>query len=206
MRIGYLCDGDAEIETIGGVLRKTESPHTLVGPIKTALQIDTRVENVASAARKGVVQLKALGAAALVVLLDREQTPDCAPALATRICAALRAEYAEQFTRIEVVIKDRTYENWLIGDAAAIAAQPARFALSKTVRDAAMRGTVDNLDGLAVLKGAAIRNDYAKIADAQRIASRCDPMRIAMASRSFRRLLRVHGEPRYAEQSKNPNR
>jgi hypothetical protein len=202
MRIGYLSDGDAEIKTIPTLLRRTSSPHSFVGPLKTALQISTRVDNVAAATRKGVVQLKSLGAEAIIVMLDRETSVNCPPLLAQTFRNALYQIYRNQFTFIDVVIKDQTFENWLIADLEAIDCQPGRFTLTQRTRRSIESGRADNIDAQRALKDAATKSVYSKLIDAQRIAKTADPARIAASSRSFRRLLRSSGDPTYATQSK----
>jgi len=204
MKIGYLSDGDAEISTLPTLLNKTGSPNAIVGIVKTHLQIDTLDGNIIAASEKGMRQLRALGADAVVVILDQEKVSECAPGLARRIEGILRSGYGGWFQVIDVVIKERTFENWLIGDIEAIEAQPARFQVKNRMKEAVQKGLADRVDALTEIKQAAVRYDYAKIADARRIAQRANPYKIAIASRSFRRLLRVHGEPRYLNQSHDP--
>lgn len=204
MKIGYLTDGDAEIQTIIPLLRRTASSHTFIRTLRTSLQITTRIDNVAASTRKGILQLKQLGAEAVIVILDRETSSDCAPLLAHNFCNVLQQAYGDQFNFIDVVIKDRTFENWLVADINAINSQRSRFALNQRARRAIEAGNADHIDAQSALKEAALKHDYSKLVDAQRIVKAADPARMAVGSRSFRRLLRASGDPTYAIQSKLP--
>lgn len=201
MIVGILTDGDGELIVLPAILRKSSSTNVCLRALKTGLQFNTKPDNISTSARKGMLQLRQLGAEAVIVVLDRETSDQCSGALATGIRAQLVASYGQMFRRIDVVLKDRMLENWLIADVAAIEAQPARFDLSTAARNAALRGHADSLDALGELKRAAIKVEYSKTVDAQRIAQKAQPLRIAAGSRSFRRLLRVFGDPAYAGQS-----
>jgi hypothetical protein len=104
---------------------------------------------------------------------------------------------------IAVVVKDTAFENWLISDPDAVSQLAGRFALTEAQREH-IAERCDRMDASAVLKRAALRDSYDKVPDAMRLMARADPRRMAGNSRSFRRFLRVVGDPHYVDQSRNP--
>jgi hypothetical protein len=99
------------------------------------------------------------------------------------------------------VVKNRTFENWVIADVEAVRGVRGRFTVSGGMRSAVEGGTADNVDALSLLKRAAQGDAYEKVHDAQPILEGADVRRIASNSRSFRRFLRVIDYPDYRTQS-----
>jgi len=77
--------------------------------------------------------------------------------------------------------------------------------LSRYAR-AIQRGRADKVDALVLLNRASgPQRTFEKRRGALAICTHLDPGRAALNSRSFRRFLRVLGDRRYADQSKQPN-
>ena len=208
MRIGFIVDGDAEFGSLPRLLSKVDTREELLGRVVKASVhplggIGKLVRGLMHSVRVLVLQRKVDLA---VVLLDREQRPDCCGALATELKDALVAECAREglAVQIEVVFKDRMFENWLIADLDALRSCPKRFRVAPSTVKAVEPNRADTANALQILKTATQQGGYDKVGDAKLILSAAEPLRIAANSRSFRRLLRVVGSPRYAKQSRRP--
>jgi hypothetical protein len=161
----------------------------------------TPVGAIAAACARRARLLEADGAELIVVLIDREDSPTCPPRLASEIERELAGHIA---TSAKVVVKDSMLENWLLADLAALRASPARYEVTQATARSIEPNRADNAPALRVIKRCVRTGSYEKVRDAQIILKAADPMRIAAHSRSFRRFLRVVGEPTYAAQSKRP--
>ena len=156
---------------------------------------------IARAIVDGIEYLKANGVDRVVVLFDREHRRECAGELAERVRRQI-----QPLTDIptSVVIKDRTFENWLVADIEALRTMPARFDVSAAVIRSVAPNKADQIDAYAILQSCARRRAYRKVQDARRILSHADISRMAANSRSFRRFLRCVGHPAYITQSNKP--
>jgi hypothetical protein len=121
----------------------------------------------------------------VIILMDRESRTACPGQLASDLRRELLAEQRSGY-QIEVVIKDRTLENWLVADLQSLRSQPKRFKVSQQSARSIAPNKADNVDAFATLKACAIGPDYDKVKDCDRILSRADPLRMAANSRSFR--------------------
>jgi hypothetical protein len=102
-----------------------------------------------------------------------------------------------------VVIKQRAFENWLIGDLASLRAKhPKKYQVRDSLIERILSSGADSMNGETVLNGC-IADGYAKRKDAVEICKCISPEVVAASSRSFRRFLRVVGDKKYREQSKN---
>lgn len=208
MKIGFIVDGDAEFAALPRLLPKIETMDELLGRVVKASVhplggMGKLVRGLMHSVRILVLQR---GVGLVVVLLDREQRERCCGELAEELRSALKAECASEGlkVRIEVVLKDRMFENWLVADLEALRSSPKRFRLSSAMVKQVEPDRADAADGLKLLKGATQKVGYDKVDDAKLILAAADPLRMGANSRSFRRLLRVVGSPKYFQQSRRP--
>jgi hypothetical protein len=140
-----------------------------------------------------------------MLVRHRESRPECPTLIAQSILAAVQPMCLQVgIGTATIVIKNRKYENWLIADPIAVNKMRKRFRLSASVVQSITNGAADSIDAESVLKRAAKKIPYAKKEDSARIMKVAEPLGIASNSRSFRRFLRVLGNPAYREQSLNP--
>ncbi len=154
----------------------------------------------------GIRMAYELGAGLVVVVLDRERQRDCPGLLASRIqleCERLATSCGGM--SIQVAMKDRTFENWLVADLEALRVQPARFRVTAAMERAVSPDRADRCDAMTILRRAVVRGSYNKIEDSARICSRIDIMRLAANSRSFRHFLHVFGHAAYNANCRNPD-
>jgi len=208
LRIGFVVEGDAEYAAFPLLLPKIQTRHTL---LKRALkaQVDPvaglgkLVRGLMPSVRTLVLQRKAN---LVVVVLDREQQTGCPGNLGAKLRTALVAECGREnlTVKIEVVLKDRMFENWLVADVDALRSMPQRFSVPQTFANQVAPDRADRADATRLLKDAVKKGSYDKVEDAKRVIGAAEPLRIAANSRSFRRFLRVAGSPSYAGQSRVP--
>ncbi len=202
MRIGIVVDGDSEYESLGLLYAQIHAqvPGTLLSPRKADIQPLAPIGAIARACKSRISELEGRDATDVVIILDRENRPECPGDLAQSIAAA-----AQQYSNVPVavVVKNTCYENWLIADPGALLAQPGRFELPQNGPRAVSPNKADNVNGQQLL-GRWAKDGYVKRADARRILSRASVEAIAGNSRSFRKFLSVVQWPRYANQSREP--
>lgn len=203
MRIGFLVDGQAEFRSLPRVFSRITTPHTLLAPLYADIQPFAPAGQVIGAVRSKIPLLLSRRVDRAVVLIDRETRADCPSDLARLIEQGLAPLCARNGMGVVVVVKDTAFENWLISDPNAINQLAARFALTAAQREH-IETRCDRIDASAILKRAAQGDSYDKVPDAVRLMARADPQRMAENSRSFRRLLRVIGDPQYVDQSRRP--
>jgi hypothetical protein len=147
------------------------------------------------------------GVRQVVIILDREQQTDCCGAIAGEIAQAVTRQCENEGLRVEVsvVLKDRTYETWLLSDPDALRASTGRFRVSAALARKVQPNKADTADAGTLIKTAVVNGRYDKVEDGVRIMKAADPSRMGANSRSFRRLLRVVGDRAYAKQSKLPS-
>lgn len=138
----------------------------------------------------------------VIVVLDREQQDRCPGEFAHAVLSFLTLD-AQYKPRIQVVIKDRCFENWLVADISSLAKFPKRFQVSQNMRRIVEPGKADRCDGQALMRRAVIgRSGYDKVEDARRICGALSVAGVARNSRSFRHFLHVVGDRQYLEQCK----
>jgi Domain of unknown function (DUF4276) len=205
MRIGMLVDGQAEYRSLPDLIPRIRTPNTLINPLYADIQPFAPVGQIAHTICTKLPVLAAKKAECALILIDRETRDTCPGEIAANLAARLQC-HASTFGlhSIQVVIKDRTFENWLLSDVSALAAFPVRFEITDSTERAILRG-VDRLDGAKIFRQISAKSEYEKIKDAKRILAKADPDKMGKASRSFRRMLRVVGHPDYLDQSIRPN-
>lgn len=202
MRVGVLVDGQAEYYSIKELLGKIPgAPPVTVQYVD--IQPNASPGKIVNAAVRFVNTLR--NCSRIVVLLDLEQRDECPGVWAS----ALKEELERASTvgcPIDVVIKVRMYENWLVADPHGINAHTRLFQLSAAQIRSIEPNTADHVrDPVALLKAAKRSHEsYDKVRDAIRLVKVVNPMTIAQNSRSFRRFLRVLQVPPYTLQSRNP--
>jgi hypothetical protein len=203
VRVGLIVDGDSEFRCLPEILSRLEGCNELVKTLRAKVDPLAADAVIARSVRNELAILASKRVDIAVLLLDYEEGADCPGARAQRIENAIRANCGGLVGQLFVVIKNTKFENWLVADVTAFAKLRARFTITDGVKREIQRGA-DSVDGLQILKRAANGEAYGKVRDSLRIAHTQQPLRIAHASRSFRRLLRVIGCPQYAAQSKRP--
>lgn len=146
---------------------------------------------------KVLVKLAISNSADLVVVIIDREGRNLSP---KRIAADLENELARHCSvgpELRVVVKDRTFENWLIADLAALKDQPARFTVSESLRRAVEPEKADHVNALELLKRATIGRSYHKTDDGLRICARMNVGNAGLHSRSFRHLLHVLGDAEF---------
>ena len=205
MRIGIVVDGDAELRSLPLLAPRLLIGSNSVGKVLLAqLHPHAPSGNVARIALKSVLILAARGHDKVIVLIDQDDCALCPVARAGQIALELRDRIAGLCNvSIEVVVKTKSFESWLLSDPDALVALSGRFRLSAADVRAIAPNKVDQTDASRLMRKVII-GGYDKVGDAARIMGRVDIGRSAKNSRSFRRFLRVIGDTRYSAQSARP--
>lgn len=204
MRVGIIVDGQSEVSALPKLKPQLEqaSGNTIIGPIRAQIHPKASVVVIARVAVESIAILRAQrGAEKIVVLIDREDRQACPGDFAKRVLERILPSVA---IPVDIVIKDRKFENWLVADVDAMLDMSARFSLSRGAVNSIRPNKADNTDAEALIRAAAIRGSYHKVKDAGRILGQADVSNMATNSRSFRKFLRCVGHPAYATQSRAP--
>lgn len=203
MRIGVVVDGRSELSALPKLKPQLEhvSGNTIAAIVKADVHPMATAAVIARAAAKRIEVLQIARVDYVVVLVDREDRPECPGALAEQIRGRIQAQAPMP---VSVVIKNTTFENWLVSDPDVLLGMRARFAVSRGVVNAILPNKADHIDANRALREAVIGRAYDKVTDAERILDRADVLRMANNSRSFRRFLRCVGHPAYASQRRAP--
>lgn len=205
MRIGIIVDGQAEYRSLPKLLDRLESPHLVVKTLYADIQPFAPVAQIVRVVQSRLPALQAKSVDHVLVLVDRESRPICPGAWAKEIERALVKGCSQyRSCSFAVIIKESSYENWLISDVDCLLQMPKRFSLSQNTIRAIQPNKADRQSAQEILKKAAQGAAYNKIQDAIRIMSRAQPLQIAANSRSFRRLMRQLEHKKYVNQSKRP--
>lgn len=167
--------------------------------VRVTCQPDGPIKGIAKACEPLLRQAHARKTDLFVLVIDREQQESTPLELASALKGELASLSPGSF-HIEVVYKDRTFENWLIADLNALRKQPARYAVSNALIRHVEPDKADSARAIDLLKKAVKGKQYDKIDDGQKIADRLDLMAAARNSRSFRHLLHVLGHVEYLDQ------
>ena len=125
MKIGIVVDGDAESQALKGLTQRLEIKGAqLLNPVYANMQPKSAPGQIAQSAKSRIDILLTRGADLIVVLIDREDRKECPPEFASQL---KRAFAKLGYDDIRVVIKNRTFENWLIADVKALKKMSARF-------------------------------------------------------------------------------
>jgi hypothetical protein len=201
-RIGIIVEGNGEVPAFKALIPKlTTAAEVLATPVRADLQPKAAPNQVAASAKAAVNYLIGRQVDMVIVLIDREDNPNAAAFAAT-----LTTAFSDRYPGIgfEVVVKDRSVENWLVADIDALRAQPKRFKVTSAEIKRVVPNKADGQDAEWLLNKMALKFEYDKGGDPSRIAGHQDPRRAGQNSRSFRRFLRVIGDPIYAKQSRIP--
>lgn len=204
MRIGVVVEGRGEFKALPEIKEQVRSAtkaselKVLFAPYDPHAQPGRIVRECESRIR----QFYARGYDLVLVLIDRESRRTSCSALA----ASLEQEFARADFRIpvQVVIKDRRFENWLVADLDALTQMTARFKVTKGMAREVKPDRADRVDAVRFLKRASLGDDFGKVDDAKRIMKRADIGAIAQNSRSFRCFLGRLGHPDYVNGSCQP--
>ncbi|WP_436318284.1 DUF4276 family protein [Streptomyces albidoflavus] len=174
----------------------------ILSPVRAAVDPLAPIPVLARAARTGLQMSFARGADLVVFLIDREASQTLASVRAFEVEGKLRDDIDD---RIRVVVKDRSFENWLIASPEGFRAQRARYAHPERVEKMAVPNKADRVDDpCRLINSAMVRGQYDKTGDAPKILKAANVDSIAANSRSFRRFLAVLGDPLFASGSRNP--
>jgi len=204
MRIGLVVDGQAELYALPHLTKRLGIQHTILAPLKADIQPISTPLQIARAVKTPIkILFHARRVDRVVILLDHETRTECPGVWCSTLTEAVRGHCEQE--AVTVVVKNRTFENWLIADLDAIRALVGRFTVSKAVARS-ISGNADSANGIRVLKECAHDTPYQKVGDSIKILSRARPDEIARQSRSFRKFLRALGHPSYKGQSASPAR
>ncbi|MDW4908742.1 DUF4276 family protein [Streptomyces sp. ADMS] len=203
-RIGVVTEGESEVKGLPEIYPALEERvgSQLLRPIRSSVDPLSPIPVLTKGLRTGIQLSLARNAQLVVVLLDRENSETCAGARAADIERRLREEVDDV---VRVVIKDRTFENWLIASPEAFIKQRSKYSHPERISRAACPNKADRHDAPCdLINSAMTKGRYDKTADAPRILRFSNLDSMAANSRSFRRFLAVLGDPKYASGSKRP--
>jgi hypothetical protein len=207
MRIGILVDGQSEYQSLHHVIGRIDTQLEIIKrPLVCDLQPLSTPAQIAYVAAKASPILMSRGATAIVLLIDRERRSECVPLLSGEIEREFSKRLSHTCAGIvgRVVVKDRAFENWLVADPTAAASLPGMFENAGRITRAVVPDKADHVNALELLTSCSKERHFDKVEGAISICAKMAPERAARNSRSFRRFLRVLGNPRYSAQSKNP--
>ena len=208
MKVGLIVDGQAEYSGIPRFIARVQTQADVLSPIYCDMQPFAPPGQIALSASKKFGILLGRGCSKIVVLIDREERQDCAPDFRKQLEREMRKRLKAVTTsaRLQVVVKERLFENWLVADPDACRPVVGTKSKIETLRRHVAPNKADTADALSLLKQHSRTKQYEKRRDGKAICERLDPDAAAANSRSFRRFLRVLGHPDYRRQSKRPKR
>jgi hypothetical protein len=199
--IFLIVDGDSEYASLPGLFDElralTGASFTIAKfDIQPLAPVGTIVRQCSSAVRQAISR----GASSVVVLLDQETRSECPGQFAQSIASELRLVASD----VEVVVKTRTFENWVVADIVALRTLGGMFTVSQSMAASVQPNKADNVSALKLLQQARQQIEYDKVRDAKKIMAKANVTGIGEQSRSFRRLLRQVGCASYKDQSRLP--
>lgn len=204
MKIVVLTEGASEYKSLPLLFVEihglTEN-RLLSPPLKVNISPDAPPKIIAKACSSRLKLAAAEGAEAAVLILDREKQTACPGLIARKIeseidSLGLLATY--------VVLKNRTFENWLISDLSALKAQKARFKVTAALEKKISPNKADSCDGLDLIKRMIVSGQYEKMQDGNRICAKMSVLKAAKNSRSMRHFLHVLDCSPYSDGCKVP--
>ena len=202
MRVGFIVDGEAEFRSLQHIYPRMGVTDVLLAPLKSDIQPLAPLPRIAASIRVPLRVMRSRGADLVIVLIDRENRDDCPGTFAATL-RTLLSGYCPA-PKVEVVIKDRRFENWLVADPDVFQHLRGRFRFEAGHRSQVEPNKADSIDAFQLLKRIVKHHDYSKVKDAVQIFTYAEPERMARNSRSFRRLMRVLGHHSYRQQSRRP--
>ena len=203
MKIGILVDGQAEYHSLPLLPEKIQTEAQVLRPLYCNMHPQASFAQIAHVAAKRASIFESKGITDLVVLIDQEVRPECAPEIARGIEQELKKRVKTM--RVSVIVKVTKFENWLIADPQAFSASKL-FQNPNRVRNMVVPDKADHINAIKLLNRCARSSGFDKVSGAKAICERISPIRAAKNSRSFRRFLRTLGHPAYATQSRHPVR
>jgi hypothetical protein len=203
LRIGIVVDGDAESQALKLLTQRISIPDTqLLDPIYANMQPRSTPGQIARSAKSKIDVLTARGVDKIVVLIDKEDRLECPSQFASNIEAAFSAIGCPH---VEVAVKNRNFENWLIADVDVFNRLRSRYRVTKAFQKAVSPNKADSVpDAESLLNKIVVSGEYHKRRDAAQITKLQEADKMARNSRSFRRFLRIVGHSDYLLQSKKP--
>lgn len=197
MKIGVLTEGVSEVRGLAMLYTQIHSrcPNRLLQPLKINVDPLAAPGILARECKSRLLIARQQGASRSLVILDRENREDCPGEIAQSIEAAINKICP--IMPVQVVLKDRAFENWLIADPDALAVQKGRFRVTAAQRSRISPGKADRCDGYSLLSSMAVKQQYRKVADSQLICGKMDIYKAARNSRSLRHLLHAVGAFEY---------
>ncbi len=204
MKIGIIVDGDAESQALKLLTQRIAiSDAQILDPLYANIQPKSAPGQIVKSVKPKLDILIARQVSKIVVLIDREDQPECPSELAQGIENAFRKL---GHSNVHVAIKNRRFENWLISDTKVFKKLSARYKTTEAFISTVIPNkadTVENATGL--LNKICVGPEYHKRRDAAQITKHQDISEISKNSRSFRRFLRLLGHQDYETQSKKPS-
>ncbi|MBI3215920.1 MAG: DUF4276 family protein [Mycobacterium sp.] len=204
MKIAILTEGDGEFKSLPQLYEqlhdKMPNRTRIVKTLKISVQPDAEHGQLVAACRPNLALARAV-ADRIIVLLDREQQQQCPGGVAQQL--------EDEFKKIakvpvQVVLKNRMYENWLLADLDALRSQPARFAVDAAAQRKICPNKADSIDGLREIKRLVKNGDYSKTSDSDKICRKANVEKMAANSRSFRHFLHAVGHESYRDVCRLP--
>lgn len=205
MKIAVLTEGESEYGALPALFEQlaasTGNEFGLI--LRLPVQPDGPADKIARACKSLFAVLSAKGAESVIIVLDREARSQAPGRIAEQVYEAV-ARHCDFGFDVDVVIKDRSFENWVIADVDALKAQRARFNVTTRLTNAVVPDRADSANALELLKQATIGSSYDKRVDSARTLRKVRIERLAANSRSFRHFLHVAGHSSYKQQCRRP--
>lgn len=191
MKIGIIADGQAEAQALDFLLAKLRREGIqFLKPVYADMQPYAPAPQIVRASESRIHLLTQRGADRFIVILDRENNDECPGDFSCRI---KREFHRRGHENTSVVLKNRAFENWLIGDPRSLQrGAHRRIVISDRVVQRIEVSGADSLNAVAVLDGC-IDDGYNKRTDAIDICKLIDPDVIQRHSRSFRKFVKEIG-------------
>ncbi|MCP3421359.1 DUF4276 family protein [Nocardioides pinisoli] len=200
-KIGIVTEGDSEVLALPGLYEAlSERTSTqYLKPLRAAVDPLAPPPVVSRGCADRVRLSFAKGADLVVVLLDREGASQSAADRAADIEKMLAKDFGDN---VRVVVKDRTFEHWLIAACGAFAAHPAKYPNAEKIKKGYTKGRADSCaDAESLINRGLGKGKYEKTKDAPEILKSASIVEMATHSRSFRRFLAVCGDATYSNGS-----
>jgi hypothetical protein len=204
VRVGIVVEGHSEYKALPELSHQVQTaiPVSAFKTLRATYDPLAPPKRIVKGCRSRIDQLALRRYDVAVVLVDRET--QSAP------CQEIAQGLQKEFERggfgipIRVVVKDRSFENWLIADLEALRQMPSRFRVTQGLVTKVEPNRADRADALRLLKQAAQGGAYGKVEDSKRILEKAHIDRMARHSRSFRCFLARLGDPRFSGGSCRP--
>lgn len=206
MKIAIITEGISEFKSLSllymQLYAKMPANWQVLTPLRVNVTPDAPIPQVARACKPVLVAV-ARSADRVLVLLDREQQDECSGDIAKAVEHRLSGIVS---VPVAVVIKNRTYENWMISDLGALRSCPGRFSVTNRLEQRVLPNKADNVDAYTELKRVALDGQYDKIRDSLQICRAAKVEAMAGNSRSFRHFLHLLQYGPYRSQCRLPAR